>query len=232
MRRGWFAFVALVTGCGRIAFDPRADAGPDGTPPPGPNSFAALCNDPRLTIIQDSSNVDDPQAMMAAATIAQRCGTSPVVTIVNQNDNGVLDATTHEPLLPSTEVGVLGGGFIVQKGLGYLQMNDSPLLIGGPGGAVTINLRATGATIVELGAVNATHDYAIIQLIKHTGTRYLSLCGPGGPGTIASGRWFSTTFASMLATDRNRWYVVEWADTDGTSSVTAGDTYTVVGSGE
>lgn len=227
--------MALVTGCGRIAFDPRADGSPDspdGTPPRGPNSFAALCNAMRLTIIQDGNNVDDPQSMAAATTIAQSCGTSPIVTTVSQNDPGVLDPTTQEPLLPSTELGVLGGGSVVQRALQYLRINDEPLLIGGPGGFVNIDVRATGVRIVDLGPITAAHDYAIIQIIANanTGTRYLSLFGPGGEGTIAAGRWFSTTFASMLATDRNRWYVIEWTDADSSSSVTPADSFVVVGS--
>lgn len=225
--------MALLTGCGRVAFDARADAAPDGTPGPGPSSFAALCNAMRLTLIFDGNNVDDPQATAAGMTITQSCGTSPVTTTVSQNDAGVLEPTTQEPLLPPTEVGILGGGFVVQRGLGYLRTNDSPLVVGGPGGFVTIDVRATGVRVVDLGPISGTHDYAIIQVIvdANTGTRYLSLFGPGGEGTIVAGRWFSTTFAPMLATDRNSWYVIEWADADSSGSVTAGDTIQVVGSG-
>ena len=233
MRGGWFAFVVLVTGCGRIAFDARPDAAPDTTPGPGPNSFAALCNDTRVTIIEDHVSIDDTTASMATATIQSSCGTSLVVTTVYQYDSGVLNMTTNEPLLPSTELGVLGGGNVPQLALRYLGM-DMPLVIGGPGGFVNIDVRATGTRIVDLGPITATHDYAIIQIIRNadTGTRYLSLFAPGGPGTVAAGQWFQTTFAPMLATDRDSWLVFEWADTDATSGVSPGDKYAVVGSGE
>jgi hypothetical protein len=226
--------VLLLTGCGRIAFDSRPDASPDGTAPPGPDSFAAQCNAMRVTIINDGVSLDDTTAMMATTTIMQSCGTNPAVTMVNQGDAGVLDPTTHEPLLLSTELGVLGGGNIPQLALRYLGQADTPLVVGGPGGFVNIDVRATGVRVVDLGPITAVHDYAIIQVIgdSNTSTRYLSLFAPGGPGTIAAGVWFSTTFAPLLATDRNRWYVIEWSDTDGTSGVSPGDKYFVTGSGE
>jgi len=223
----------VVTACGRVAFDPLADGATDGTPVDAisPVSFASLCLDQRVTVILCNAALDDNIAMVVPATLAAACATSPTTTTVQQTDPGVLAPVTRQPLIPSTELGVMVGGDGPQEGLSYLVQNDTPV-IWTVGTRATIQVRATGATIINMVNYGPAHDYGVIMMVRDavTGTRYLSLQGPGGAGTAASGYWFNTVMAPTLSSDTHTWYVIDWMDTDTSNSPSSGDTFTILAS--
>lgn len=217
-----------VGACGRLGFDGVGAASPDAVVAPG--TFAGLCDFAGITTILDGNSTDDTTGTRAASAIGPQCGTSPVVAMVGQGDPGVLDPSTHEPLLPPTQLGVMGGGGLQQLGFRYLQAADAPLTFGGASGRLAVTERATGRLIVDDQPVDLQHDFAAIMVVRDasSGTYYLTLHGSLENGTGAAGLWFSTVLA--IGQDAHHWYIVEWTDVDA-NGPSASDPFAIVGSG-
>jgi hypothetical protein len=55
--------------------------------------------------------------------------------------------------------------------------------------------------------------------------------GFGAPGSLTAVYFFQTVIAPFLASDHHTWYLLEWTNGDADINPSAGDTFTVLGSG-
>lgn len=224
--RAALTFLSLVlAGCGRFGFDDTPRDAPDtGT------SFRSLCHYAQVTVVDNGLTVDDMVGATLASTLAGGCGNAPATTTVAQDASGILDPTGR-PLVSPDQLVVIGGGDGPNKAIAYLLQADTPVIWSSSSQA-TYHERATGRLIAS-GPVSSTHDYAVVMVVDEPigGTRILSASGQTVNGTKAASFWFTTQLAPVIATELRAWAVVEWTDTDGDATPSAGDTWAVAGSG-
>jgi hypothetical protein len=218
--------LGAIAGCGRVGFDPL-DAG-------GARQFQLrdLCGFATQTVVTDAIALDDQAGVDMATALAGVCPDLPDPRTASQDDPGILDPTTNRPLLATDDLAVLGGGDGPQRGLAYLLRADTPVVWSSTGPTATFSNRETGQLIAE-GASSDTHDYALVMVVVEPigGTRVLSASGMVANGTVAAAYYFDNTIAPVLATYALRWVLVEWNNADADPAPSAGDTFTVLGSG-
>jgi hypothetical protein len=239
-RSRWLSVVVVVTGCGRVDFDALRDARrddaptvlPDGVPP---DSFVGLCRFGLGTVIQSGITADDNMAATLPPALAAGCATSPIIRVVSQDLAGILDPTSGRPLLPTDDLGVLGGGDAFQRAVAYLIMADTPVVVDASGTTHTLIERATGTVIASFPAssLSNTHDVGLVMIVDEpiSGGSYLTAFGRSAAGTVAAGVLFTSRIAPAIRTDRHQWYAFEWMDSDVMAGPSAGDTFNVVGAG-
>jgi hypothetical protein len=236
----------LLAAC-RIGFDVHdsADSGLSGEGSGGdgrdasaavpPASMQDLCVATRITAIRGGVIPDDTMATNLAQTIAATCTPAPAVRTVGEGDPGILDPTTSRPLLAVDDLGIEAGGGANQMVIGYLFAADTPLTFSDSGTRVVIKERASGTALVDqpTSAYNVSHDVAVIMLTYEPigGATVLSLVGRAAKGTAASGYWFSNILIPTISTANQRWYVLDWVDSDSNSMPSAADTYTIIAMG-
>jgi len=220
----------LLCACGRLGFDATTTDGAatgDGIPRA---SFGGLCSFDKHTVISDGLADDQATGTTLSTRLAQGCSTSPVVRTVEQDSAGVL-ATNGRPTIPNVELACIGGGEGPNRAIAYLLAGDTPLTWTS-GSPITIRERATNRVIVT-GPTTQSHDYAFLMVVVDPigGVHVLSAQGATSNGTLAAGYWFANVMAPAIKSDTRTWIVVEWTNADGESLPSAGDTFTVLGSG-
>lgn len=205
-----------------------ADAGP----PPGP-TFRDLCLFSMITVILDGTSTDDTTGGRLASSIVSGCAsaTSPTVRMLNQSTPGLLDPSTHQPLLGAFDLGVLGGDDAVQNAMIYLQMQSTPIISTMTGSNWVITERSSGTVLVSVPTSSLqmnVHDIVVIEVsfdISSEST-VVSAYGLWGEGTVAAGLYFQNQIAPTISSDAHGYYVVDWMDSDGMTGATSGDSYT------
>jgi hypothetical protein len=194
-----------------------------------------LCVNPKATIVQDTASIDNAAGNEIAGALTG-CVPPVTFTTVAQTDKSAFDQTTHRPLLGPGSTLIAGGGGDGQLSVAYLDSAGvSPAYIVEDATVIEIVDRMTGASVVADTAANLTahHDYFLLVLAVDpiSGTLCFSGEGTGGPGTNAAGYYFANDVMPNLATYSSSWYAYEWADVDMNSLPSAGDTFTLKGSG-
>lgn len=228
-----------LVGCGRLAFDPAADAagapGADAFACP-PGTFCELCAVSIITVIHDGDNNDDAGGDAMATAVAQACSTSVTIVNVSQNDPGVLDPTTKRPLLPAGSLGVMCGGPAVQLGLQYLDLQgETPVVFEYTTSDVLLRQRSTGNAVLDIpqSALSQSHDLGIVHVSHEstTGAMFLSVAGLAAQGTITTAALFVSQLAGGAATDTLAWYAIDWLDQDADTWPSGPDTVSILASG-
>lgn len=214
-----------------------ADAGVDATVEGGvvPGTLAEVCGFENVTVILDGDAVDERVGAELAASIGSGCSTAPTVRSLDQNTPGLLDPTTHAPLLGPNDLGVFGGDVFYQLVMRYLVVSLSPLITSEAGGRYTVVRRDTGATLVDvpLEEITATHDFGVIQIIHDPATDSTLVTANGHffGGTLSASYFFTTVVAPTLTSQARGFYVIEWTNTDADPEPSAGDVITVIAQG-
>lgn len=249
-RRLASAALLLCAACGRIGFEaaPSGDLGPsdqagldvgtdaaDVGTDAGATGFASGCAFDSITVILDGDAMDAAAGATMATAIGSGCETSPTITMVNQDEPGLLDPTTFAPLFGATSLGVLGGDAIVQNVMGYLMTASAPIRVDISGGRYRVFLTSGGAALVDVAIsdITTSHDYAVIQIIRDdpSDSTVIATHGYIFQGTLAGAHYFATAIAPDLPTEERTYFVLEWTDMNGDQMPTAGDTYTLLASG-
>jgi len=194
-----------------------------------------------VTVITVGDPTDDGTGMNLASFANATCGGGASVQSLPQTTPGLLDPSTKGPLLGPTNLGVVGGADYNQDVMGYLMPTYTPVVLSFPTVMMVprflITERATGNVIVDVPQSTAPQgggrDYAIVQVTHDPVSDSVILSGYGiwAEGTQAAGYWFANVFGAAFLTSTQTWFVVQWDDTDTNGSPSAGDTYTVLGSG-
>ena len=226
----WRSSLLALAACGRIAFD----AVPGGDASPGAGGFAAACRANALVVVRDGIASDDNAGAMMPSPLVVGCGREFGLNTVLQDDPGVLDPATNQPLLAPGTLGLLAGGTAPQRALHYLQVADTPVIVEDTTSRLVITTRA-GATVIDipLSSLDSSHDITVVQYAcaGTSGACVVSDAGEQTNGTIAGAYYFDNVIAPAIATSVTSWYVIEWKNTDTDPAPSAGDTYSIVGSG-
>jgi hypothetical protein len=226
------AAVLLAAGCGRVAFDPLLDAAIDAAPPSG---FATLCGFTSLTVIHCGNVSADSDGDMIQAAIATQCAAGQAERTVLQTDPAILNQTTHQPLLAANDLAVAGGGELVENINAYYRAQNAwPVILTGST-TYTWTERATGQVLATgpYSGITATHDYGLVMLLRDPNgvSSVMTGFGFGAPGSLVAVYFFQTVIAPAIASDRHTWYLLEWTNGDADINPSAGDTFSVLGSG-
>lgn len=185
---------------------------------------------------------DDMAAGAAFDRALKKCGTAtaPFATRTAAQAT-LLEAGTNKPKIGPTELLAVPGGPYGQLGARYMDSAAPPanlaaVTTSGWDSAPAFIKRADSSVIVsvpysELGT--GKHDAFLVHVLTEQTTRtpFLNVYGLYGKGTVA-GAWFlENKIVPSRATYTKTWYVYEWKDTDAVAGPSAGDTFTLKGSG-
>jgi hypothetical protein len=194
-----------------------------------------VCGYANATVILDGDAVDERVGAEMAGALSLGCGTSPTVRMLSQDTPGLLDATTHAPMLGAGDLGIVGGDSFYQNVMVYLQMSASPVHTTDTGTTYTVVRRSTGAVLLDTATSNisASHDYAVIQIIHDDASNSTVVATHGYyfGGTLAGSYYFVHNIAPTLSTETRGYFLVEWLNGDANAEPSAGDTYTLLATG-
>lgn len=226
-------FALVPTGCGRIGFDSIAadvdaavpvDAGDEAI------SFGRLCDFGAHVIVENGIEVDDGVGARLSDAVEAGCGSTVTRRTTSQDDVAAVDADSGRPLVPASELVLLGGGDGPHRVVRYLLTADTPLVWAGS--PVTITERATGRVVAQ-GDTDAANDFILLQVIEEPigGTLSLSAQGIQENGTIAAAIYFEEVVGPAIAIETASWFAVRWIDSDAVAGASLDDTYAVIESG-
>jgi hypothetical protein len=205
--------------------------------------FSNLCANRAATVVMDGLGPDDMAASGIGGALSSADGgcQAPLSVQFAVPDAGtVLAPDSGQPITGPGDSLVVAGGSYGQVAIGYMDSAGLSTIVQESDGTYGwLQDTGNGRNIVCTttgdagGLVNAQHDYFLLQLtvVPGSGTLTFSAFGLFGPGTLAAGYFFDNTVFPNLASYGERWYVVEWIDTDGNFMPSAGDTFTVLAYG-
>lgn len=253
--------MCVLTGCGLVGYESTAlegtDAGDAGDassdastsadggldasdgavddPPPPPTQLAHVCGYTSATAILNGEPTDDYVAGALASAIESGCGHALTLRSLSQDTPGLLDPTTHAPLLGASDLGLIGGDSYYHDAMIYLQASLTPLRSVDDGTRYRVTRRSTGQTHLDvlLTSITATHDYATIQIVHDpsTSSTVVVTYGYYYRGTLAGAYYFTNHVAPQIATETRGFFLLEWTNADGNADPSAGDTYTLLTTG-
>jgi hypothetical protein len=156
------------------------------------------------------------------------------VTVIDQNDGGLLNPLTGAPL-GAGRMFVVAGGSFGQRAVAWaedtgvapvtaLEVGTDLNIIGPDGGTLTT---------IPLSQFSAGRDYFVVQVIRTPrGSVLFNTHGYFGPGTAAGAWWVVNRMLPMRTLQTSRWYVYDWEDTNTNLIADQGDTFTALASGQ
>jgi hypothetical protein len=199
-----------------------------------PLTFDRVCDVPQYTVVHTGVVLDDAAGTRMGQAISALCAPAPGGRTVNAADGGVV-SRAGAPLEGRDDLLVAAGGSFTQPVVNWLQASGRTQLIDSASNGLASIANRQGNVIfsVPLASLGPGLDYFALELLRSTPGGPLAVLGYGfyAPGTIASGWFFEHRVLAQQGTWPASWYVVRWTDGDGDLQPSAGDTYTVLGSG-
>jgi len=179
--------------------------------------FSSLCQVPKVAVVLDGQDGDDPTGRALGQALVAHCPTSPTVREVSQTVADVLNPSTGQPVSGSEELLVIAGGNYYQKGVGYMVANKfAPLInLGTQDGYEIRDSRSNALIASELFSdLSNSHDLFAVQFMREpsSGSLLLNAYGFSVGGTAAATLYFQQVLAPNLAGASKGWYVGEWTD--------------------
>jgi hypothetical protein len=200
-----------------------------------PTLVANLCEPSSVVVVLDGLG-DDDDAGARLATLLSTCAPPVPTTFVPAADAGAyFDVATGEPWVHGgAALGLMGGPF-GQKMVGWLERTGATQVRFAATATDVLFVRQDGGVVAQapFALSNASHDWFVLELVKdpQRGSASLVSFGFGGAGTAAGAYFLANQVWPTRSAWTKAWYVVEWTDVDASGTPTAGDAYTVVGSG-
>ncbi len=196
-----------------------------------------VCDNSAATVLLDGLSADNDAGYVLASALTSGCSPAPTVTVIPQQASQDIDAGSGRPLLGGGKLLVAAGGSFGQNLVDYVERSGiSPIFDSSTNNSYSFSTRDGGGVALfyaPSSSLSASHDYFVVQLVREPVNGTLSLVSYGfdGPGTQASAWFFAHKVMVNRAAYPGSWYVVEWTNADGDPAPSAGDTYTVIGSG-
>ena len=197
-----------------------------------PADFSQLCQLPLTTVVLDEIAEDDDAGLAMGRAIVLGCNPTTTLNLAGQRDAGVV-ASDGMPLALG-ELLVMGGGSFAQRGVRWAENTNTAQVSDRSTTTDAIYALRDGGVVsnVPMSSLGPTLDRLVLQVVRApSGSLMLNAAGYHGPGTLAAASYFIATLLPQASTLTTRWYVVEWADDDGTPGPSAGDRYTLIASG-
>jgi hypothetical protein len=197
---------------------------------------ANLCGNPNATIVLDQYEADNEGGAAIGAALAAICTPSPNVVQKHEDAGGVTDPSDGRPITGVGNTFVTGGGGFGHIGIAYLDMMGlTPLYPQVVGPEYDVVERATGKNVitVQYASLTASHDFFYVELAVEPKSGTLALSGVGtlAPGTVAASYYLATEIIPHRTDYPNTWYLYEWTDVNMDTVPNAGDTFTMVATG-
>ena len=198
---------------------------------------ANVCDNPKATVSMDQYMADNTAGAAIGAGLATACAPPVNVAQLSQDADGVLDPLTERPKTGVGNTFVTGGGGYGQLGDHYLDSRElTQLYVTADGVTEQIVDRSAGTNLANAVDTDLTahHDYFYVQLTVEPVSGTLCFMGVGmlQYGTAAAGYFVPAVMIPGRAQYTDAWYVYEWTDTNGDAVANAGDTFTLIKSGQ
>ncbi len=194
-----------------------------------------VCQNPVVRILTNAFVHDTDAGMSIGNALASSC--SPAVTSATLHPppyTGVLDGGTGEPLTRGGVTLVVAGGSFGQKLVDYVETSGiAPVYDSSDETTSSFTSHDAGVVASTLRAnIGPSHDFFLIELVRDPvrGSLALIAYGLSESGTDAAAyHWVNQMMPNLGSLDQ-AWYLYEWVD-DTTPGPSAGDTFTLLGSG-
>lgn len=182
-----------------------------------PVSLANVCSTPRVALIRGSLRPDDLSGDVVAQALGA-CPTPPARREISQDEPGVTNAQTGQPVGGPGELVVVAGGPFGQRLARYLEDNGiAPVSHQFVEGArYELHRSRDGEVLASMALADntSTHDFALIELARdsQSGTLALVVSGFKAEGTAAAAWYFANTMLPGLSSFEESFYIYEWTD--------------------
>jgi hypothetical protein len=234
---------ACTTTCAAAQFCGNAS-----TPSCKDNILRNICNTKRATFLLDGLPSDDAASAVIRTAIASLCIPVPVLTSIAQDQSTAINPTTGQPLVGGGELLVAAGGDSTQLLVRYLETSGTSSIYNQVDSSVTqLEFRRRGGApdggdsvvrAVTLSAIDASHDFFVVYVVKDpiTGTLSLAVYGIDSPGTGAGAFYFANVILpDIVQADvtafTQAWYLYEWTSADAGAGPSMADTFTQIAAG-
>jgi hypothetical protein len=196
-----------------------------------------LCGNAQATVVFDPFPGDNDAGEQLVSAVAKGCVPATGIRSVDQGAGMAEDPATGRPLTGPGDTLVAGGGLFGQKGVAYMESQGLTPLVIGSNGVNNIEIRNTKTNAVLVSVSNtmltAHHDYVVLEVSVEpmSGTLCFFGYGLGLPGTAAAAFYYENKVVPNRGMYPGTWYLYEWTDTDNNGAASAGDTFTLLGSG-
>jgi hypothetical protein len=195
-----------------------------------------VCANPMATIVEDPYAPDNEAGAVLGGALMTGCAPGVTARTMDQHSGIAQDPATGRPLTGPGDTLVAGGGYFGQGSVSYMEQNAlAALSFGTDGTNAWIRTTTTNANVVSTpkAMLTAHHDYFLLEVSVEPVSGTLCFFGYGmlASGTTAAAYYFQNSVIGNRAMFPDAWYVYEWTDTDNDGAPSAGDTFTLVGSG-